>query len=100
MARGLAREWGLPIAVSRFANVYGGGDLNYTRLVPETAIAVADGRAPRIRSDGAPRRTSSTSTTRSRPTSRSRRRSTAKEPRARPSTRVATVPTRCARWST
>jgi CDP-glucose 4,6-dehydratase len=56
MARGLAREWGLPLAVSRFANVYGGGDLNFTRLVPETAIAVADGRAPRIRSDGAPRR--------------------------------------------
>jgi len=56
MARGLAREWGLPVAVSRFANVYGGGDLNFTRLVPETAIAVADGRAPRIRSDGAPRR--------------------------------------------
>src|ERR1700759_1586002 len=56
MARGLAREWGLPLAVSRFANVYGGGDLNFTRLVPETAIAVADGRAPKIRSDGAPRR--------------------------------------------
>jgi len=56
MSRGLAREWGLPLAVSRFANVYGGGDLNFTRLVPETAIAVADRRAPRIRSDGAPRR--------------------------------------------
>ena len=56
IARGVAREWGLPLAVSRFANVYGGGDLNFTRLVPETAIAVADGRAPRIRSDGAPRR--------------------------------------------
>jgi CDP-glucose 4,6-dehydratase len=56
MARGLAREWGLPIAVSRFANVYGGGDLNFSRLVPETAIAVADRRAPVIRSDGAPRR--------------------------------------------
>jgi CDP-glucose 4,6-dehydratase len=56
LARGLAREWGLPLAVSRFANVYGGGDLNFTRLVPETAIAVADRRAPVIRSDGAPRR--------------------------------------------
>ncbi len=56
MARGLAREWGLPVAVGRFANVYGGGDLNFTRLVPETVIAVVDRRAPRIRSDGAPRR--------------------------------------------
>lgn len=56
MARGLAKEWGLPIAVSRLANIYGGGDLNFSRLVPEAAIAVADRRAPVIRSDGAPRR--------------------------------------------
>jgi CDP-glucose 4,6-dehydratase len=56
LARGLAREWRLPTAVVRLANVYGEADLNFTRLVPETAIAVADRRPPRIRSDGAPRR--------------------------------------------
>lgn len=56
MARGLAREWRLPAAVLRLANVYGEADLNFTRLVPETAIAVADRRPPQIRSDGAPRR--------------------------------------------
>jgi CDP-glucose 4,6-dehydratase len=56
MARGLAREWRLPAAVLRLANVYGEADLNFTRLVPETAIAVADRRPPRLRSDGAPRR--------------------------------------------
>jgi CDP-glucose 4,6-dehydratase len=56
LARGLARDWQLPAAVVRLANVYGERDLNFTRLVPETAIAVADRRAPRIRSDGAPRR--------------------------------------------
>jgi CDP-glucose 4,6-dehydratase len=56
MARALAREWGAPIAALRLANVYGEADLNFTRLVPETAIAVVDGRAPRLRTDGAPRR--------------------------------------------
>jgi CDP-glucose 4,6-dehydratase len=56
MARGFARDWGVPIAVIRLANVYGEADINFTRLVPETAIAVADHRPPRLRSDGAPRR--------------------------------------------
>jgi CDP-glucose 4,6-dehydratase len=56
IARSYADAYGLPLAVTRFANIYGGGDLNFTRLIPETAIAVADGRAPRIRSDGSPKR--------------------------------------------
>jgi CDP-glucose 4,6-dehydratase len=56
MARALAREWGTPIAALRLANVYGEADLNFTRLVPETAIAVVEGRSPRLRTDGAPRR--------------------------------------------
>lgn len=56
IARSYASAYGLPIAVTRFANVYGGGDLNFTRLVPEVAIAVADRRAPAIRSDGSPKR--------------------------------------------
>jgi CDP-glucose 4,6-dehydratase len=46
----------LPLAVTRFANVYGGGDLNFSRLIPETVIALLDGRAPVIRSDGSPER--------------------------------------------
>ena len=56
MVPGLARDRGMRIASVRFANVYGDGDLNFNRLVPETAIAVADGRAPQLRTDGAPRR--------------------------------------------
>jgi CDP-glucose 4,6-dehydratase len=48
--------YGLPIAVSRFANVYGGGDLNFSRLVPEAVVALLDGRRPQIRSDGSPER--------------------------------------------
>jgi CDP-glucose 4,6-dehydratase len=46
----------LPVAVSRFANVYGGGDLNFSRLVPEAVCAALEGRRPAIRSDGSPER--------------------------------------------
>jgi CDP-glucose 4,6-dehydratase len=56
IARSYAHTYELPLAVTRFANIYGGGDLNFTRLIPETAIAVSEGRAPVIRSDGSPKR--------------------------------------------
>ena len=56
VARSYANAYGVPLAVTRFANVYGGGDLNFSRLVPETVVAVLEGRAPRIRSDGSPER--------------------------------------------
>jgi CDP-glucose 4,6-dehydratase len=56
IARSYATAYGLPLAVTRFANVYGGGDLNFSRLIPETVVAVLDGRAPVIRSDGSPER--------------------------------------------
>ena len=56
IARSYANAYGLPLAVTRFANVYGGGDLNFSRLIPETVVAVLDGRAPVIRSDGSPER--------------------------------------------
>jgi CDP-glucose 4,6-dehydratase len=56
VARSYANAYGLPLAVTRFANVYGGGDLNFSRLIPEASIAVLDGRPPVIRSDGSPER--------------------------------------------
>jgi CDP-glucose 4,6-dehydratase len=56
IARGYGVAGGLPLAITRFANVYGAGDLNFTRLVPETARALCEGRAPRMRSDGSPKR--------------------------------------------
>lgn len=56
IARSYAHAYGLPLAVTRFANVYGGGDLNFSRLIPETVVAVLDGRRPVIRSDGSPER--------------------------------------------
>jgi CDP-glucose 4,6-dehydratase len=56
IARSYANAYGVPLAVTRFANIYGGGDLNFSRLIPETAIAALDGRPPLIRSDGSPER--------------------------------------------
>jgi CDP-glucose 4,6-dehydratase len=56
LARSYWPSYGVPVAVTRFANLYGGGDLNFTRLVPEAVSAVLDGRRPVIRSDGTPQR--------------------------------------------
>jgi CDP-glucose 4,6-dehydratase len=56
LARSYASAYGVPIAVTRFANVYGGGDLNFSRLIPEAIAAVLDDRPPVIRSDGSPER--------------------------------------------
>jgi CDP-glucose 4,6-dehydratase len=52
IARSYWHTFGLPVAVTRFANLYGGGDLNLSRLVPEAALAAIEGRRPVIRSDG------------------------------------------------
>jgi CDP-glucose 4,6-dehydratase len=56
LARSYTTAYGLPLAVTRFANIYGGGDLNFSRLIPETVVAVLEGRPPAIRSDGSPQR--------------------------------------------
>ena len=56
IARSYWHTFGLPVATTRFANIYGGGDLNPSRLIPELIAAALDGRAPRIRSDGTPER--------------------------------------------
>lgn len=56
IARSYWHTYRLPVAVTRFANLYGGGDRNFSRLIPETVSAVLDGRPPVIRSDGTPER--------------------------------------------
>jgi CDP-glucose 4,6-dehydratase len=56
IARCYAEAFGMRVAVTRFANLYGGGDLNWSRIVPDTARALAAGRPPIIRSDGTPER--------------------------------------------
>jgi CDP-glucose 4,6-dehydratase len=56
IARSYFHSYGLPVAVTRFANIYGGGDLNFSRLIPEAVSAAIQGRAPVLRSDGSPER--------------------------------------------
>lgn len=56
ISRSYWKAFGLPVGVTRLANVYGGGDLNFSRLIPETVTAYLAGRRPVIRSDGSPRR--------------------------------------------
>jgi CDP-glucose 4,6-dehydratase len=56
IARSYFHTYGLPVAVTRLANIYGGGDTNRSRLVPEAVAAALAGRAPVIRSDGSPER--------------------------------------------
>jgi CDP-glucose 4,6-dehydratase len=56
LSRSYWHTWGLPVAVTRFANLYGGGDINGSRLVPEAVLAALAGRAPVVRSDGSPER--------------------------------------------
>lgn len=56
IAHSYAATYDLPVAVTRFANIYGGGDMNFSRLVPDTAQALANGHRPVVRSDGNPER--------------------------------------------
>jgi CDP-glucose 4,6-dehydratase len=56
VARSFGATYGMPVAVTRLANVYGGGDLNWSRIVPDTCRALIAGESPVIRSDGTPER--------------------------------------------
>ena len=56
IARSYAVSFELPVAVTRLANVYGGGDFNFSRIVPDTIRALLRGERPVIRSDGTPER--------------------------------------------
>jgi CDP-glucose 4,6-dehydratase len=52
IARMYALTYGVPVAITRCGNFYGGGDLNWNRLVPGTIRSVLKGERPMIRSDG------------------------------------------------
>jgi CDP-glucose 4,6-dehydratase len=56
IARSYAATYEMPVAVTRLANVYGGGDPNGSRVIPDTVRALLDGDQPVIRSDGSPER--------------------------------------------
>ncbi|MBI4165288.1 MAG: GDP-mannose 4,6-dehydratase [Acidobacteria bacterium] len=52
IAQSYFHSYSLPVAVARCGNIFGGGDLNWTRIVPGTIRALYRGEAPLIRSDG------------------------------------------------
>jgi CDP-glucose 4,6-dehydratase len=52
IAKSYAVTFGLPVAVTRCGNFYGGGDLNWNRIVPGTIRSVLRNERPVIRSDG------------------------------------------------
>ncbi len=52
LAQMYSATYELPIAITRCGNFYGGGDLNWNRIVPGTIRSVMRGQRPIIRSDG------------------------------------------------
>ena len=52
IAQAYAATYDLPVAITRCGNLYGGGDLNWNRIVPGTIRSVLRGERPVIRSDG------------------------------------------------
>ena len=47
-----ARTYGLPVTIARCGNIYGGGDLNWNRIVPGTFRSLIRNEQPILRSDG------------------------------------------------
>lgn len=56
IARSYFVSFGLPVAVTRNANTYGGGDLNFSRIIPDAICCLLQGKTFIIRSDGTPER--------------------------------------------
>jgi CDP-glucose 4,6-dehydratase len=52
IAQSYAATYDLPVVITRCGNFYGGGDLNWSRIVPGTIRSVLRGKRPVIRSDG------------------------------------------------
>ena len=56
LARSYAVSYDLPVAVTRNANTYGGGDLNFSRIIPDAICCILQGKEFLVRSDGTPER--------------------------------------------
>jgi CDP-glucose 4,6-dehydratase len=52
IAQAYHRTYGLPVCITRCGNLFGEGDLNFNRIVPQTIQSVLKNEAPIIRSDG------------------------------------------------
>jgi CDP-glucose 4,6-dehydratase len=48
--------YNVPVTIARCGNIYGGGDLNWSRIVPGTIRSILRGERPTLRSDGTFRR--------------------------------------------
>jgi CDP-glucose 4,6-dehydratase len=54
LATAYHQSYGLPVTIARCGNIYGGGDLNWSRIVPGTIRSLLQGERPVLRSDGGP----------------------------------------------
>lgn len=54
LAQSFAHAFGLPVAITRSANIYGPADINLSRIIPGTIVSLLNGERPIIRSDGTP----------------------------------------------
>ena len=52
ICRSYFETYGLPVCVTRCGNFYGGGDLNFNRIIPGTIRSILNNKQPLIRSDG------------------------------------------------
>jgi CDP-glucose 4,6-dehydratase len=52
IAQTYGNTFDLPVVISRCGNFYGGGDLNWNRIIPGTIRSILRGKRPVIRSDG------------------------------------------------
>lgn len=55
-AQSYCQSYGVPIGITRCANIYGGGDLHLSRIVPGTICSLLLNESPVLRSDGTPLR--------------------------------------------
>jgi CDP-glucose 4,6-dehydratase len=52
ISQGYFHSYKLPVSIARCGNIYGGGDLNWSRIIPGTIMSCLRGIRPVIRSDG------------------------------------------------
>ena len=52
ISQSYAKTYGLPIVIARCGNIYGGGDLNWSRIVPGTIKSLIHNETPVLRSNG------------------------------------------------
>src|SRR3989338_2714078 len=52
ISQAYAHTYKMPVGIARCGNIYGGGDLNFNRIIPGTIKSILAGEEPVIRSDG------------------------------------------------